>query len=178
MKFFLAGLIIFFSSLSSFAQKGNGYQKEAIRKLNWMLGTWAGTSTVNVDSTKQITNIRETVQSSLDGTILQITVVATDKDTNTRRQSLAYTSFSVISYDLKNKKYRWTTWRNNGDDFDQHEFSVGDNSFEYVNDESGGKVRYKASLGSKGEFLETGEYSKNGTTWGQFITMKLVKMNR
>ena len=167
-------MISFCVSVCVFAQPGNKEQKDAINKLKWMTGTWTGTSTVSVDDQTQVTNIREIVQPALDGTILQITVRATDKDTTTRRQSLAYTSFSVISYDLKNKKYRWTTWRNNGNDYDQINFTVGNQSFEYISNENGGQVRYKAAPGSKGEFLETGEFSKNGTDWGKFISMQLV----
>ncbi len=173
-----AVIIMLLFSSSLFAQHGNAEKKEAISKLRWMTGTWAGTSNVSVDSNTQVTNIRETIVEALDGTILQISVRATDKDTNTRRQSLAYTSFSVISYNEKDKKYRWTTWRNNGNGFNQINFMVGINSFDYTTKENGGQVRYKAVLGSKGEFLETGEYSKNGTTWGKFITMKLLKTSR
>jgi hypothetical protein len=157
------------------AQEGNTEQQAAINKLQWMTGSWTGSSLLQFESKKVFTNIRETVQPALDGTILLINVKATDRDTTTNRQSIAYTSFSVISYDTKNKKYRWTTWRNSGSEYDEHPFTVGDNSFEYTSNENGGTVRYKASTGSKGEFLETGEYSKDGTTWEQFITMKLLK---
>ena len=178
MRYITMIVITLFYSSMLIAQRGNAEQKAAIDKLRWMTGSWAGTSTVKTDSIMQVTNIRETIVSALDGTILQITVRATDKDTNTNRQSLAYTAFSVISYDLKDKKYVWTSWRNTENDYDQHSFTVGDNSFEYISKENGGQVRYKASSGSNGEFLETGEYSKNGSDWGQFITMKLLKVQR
>ncbi len=160
------------------AQEGNPEQQEAMQKLRWMIGNWAGSSIVNIGDQKQLTNIRESIQSGLDGTILTINVIATDKDSNTRRQLLAYTSFSVISYDLKNKSYRWTSWRNSEKYYDEYSFSVDNNSFEYISNENGGKVRYKAKLGSDGEFLETGEYSKDGSSWGEFITMKLRKSRR
>ncbi len=104
-----------------------------------------------------------------------INVWATDKDTNTNRQSLAYTAFSVISYDVKTINTAGIRGETVVMLYDEHPFKVGDQSFEYVSDENGGQVRYKASLGSKGEFLETGEYSEDGTAWGEFITMKLFK---
>lgn len=169
-------LLLFFTSflMTSFAQKGNPEQKAAIKKMQWLIGDWRGTSTVLVDGLKRITNIKESVQTALDGTILQITVRATDKDSSTRLQSLAYTSFSVISYDIKKQVYRWTTWRNNGNDYDQYPFTVGDNFFEYTSENNDGKVRYKGMLGSKGEFLETGEFLKKDS-WQQFINMKLIK---
>ncbi len=164
-----------FLTLPGGAQKGNADQKAAMQKLRWMMGTWRGQSTVSADTIKRITNINETVQASLDGTILQITVRATDRDTNTNRQSLAYTSFSVISYDVKNKKYRWTSWRTSGRDYEEQPFTVGINSFEYTSEEDGRQIRYKATLSPKGEFLERGDYSKDGSSWTSFITMRLVR---
>ena len=175
-------LFIFFINIffcfAAVAQKGNAEQKEAIHQLQWMIGNWSGTSIAMIDSQKIITNIRESVEPALDATILLINVRATDKDSNTNRQSLAYTSFSVISYDLKNKRYLWTSWRNNGNNYDQHEFKVGSQSFEYSSTDNGNTTRYKAALGSEGEFLETGEYSKKGGAWEPFISMKLTKSGR
>ena len=162
----------------SFAQKGNSEQKEAMQKLRWMIGSWAGKSFANIDNEKRVTYIRETVQSSLDNTILLINVRATDANSLSQKQSLAYTSFSVVSYDIAGKKYRWTSWRTNGRDYEEEPFIAGDNSFEYATKENGKGVRYKASLSNKGEFLETGEYQINNTSWQEFITMKLIKTKR
>ncbi len=173
--FFVFTLI---SAPVAFAQKGNKEQKEAIQKLRWMIGNWTGKSFVNMDDEKRVTHIRETVQSSLDGTILLINVRATDADSISHKQSLAYTSFSVVSYDITNKKYRWTSWRTNGRDYEEEPFMAGDNSFEYTTKENGKGVRYKANLSSNGEFLETGEYQINNTSWQEFINMKLTKTKR
>ncbi len=162
----------------AFAQKGNMEQKEAIQKLRWMLGNWTGASVITVDNQKRVTHIKELVQPSLNGNILLITVRATDADSTTKKQSLAYTSFSVISYDVNNKKYRWTSWRTNGRDYEEQPFMVGVHSFEYITREDGKPVRYKAAFGSKGEFVETGEYQKKGSSWEEFITMKLIKNKR
>ena len=117
MKVLFIIFITILFSLQSFAQKGDREQKEAIQKLYWMKGNWNGTSTITIDGQKRITHIRESVQTSLDGTILQINVRATDADSLTNKQSLAYTSFSVVFYDTKNKMYRWTSWRTNGSDY-------------------------------------------------------------
>ena len=180
-RFKMKGLLFVFTLIFAsvtFAQKGNREQKEAMQKLRWMTGSWAGNSFANVDNEKRVTHIHETVQSSLDGTILLINVRATDADSISHKQSLAYTSFSVVSYDVANRKYRWTSWRTNGRDYEEEPFIVGGNSFEYSTKESGNEVRYKAILSNKGEFLETGEYQINNTSWQSFISMKLIKTKR
>ncbi len=167
-----------FSTSALLAQKGNKEQIEAMQKLRWMIGNWTGKSFANIDMEKRVTHIHETVQPSLDGTILLINVRAMDADSITRKQSLAYTSFSVVSYDAADKKYRWTSWRTNGRDYEEEPFIVGDHSFEYTTKEEGKAVRYKANLSSNGEFLEGGEFKVNDTSWQQFITMKLIKTKR
>ena len=175
MKFVLLTVIYIMLSLQSGAQKGNAEQQQAIQKLFWMKGNWSGTSTLVIDGQNRITHIRESVQPALDGTILQVTVRATDADSFTNKQSLAYTSFSVIFYDVKNKSYRWTSWRTNGNNYEQEPFAVGNNSFEYTSKENGRTIRYKANLAGNGAFIETGEYSGSGSDWTQFATMKLLK---
>src|SRR5579875_3390443 len=147
----MKGLLFVFTLISAsatLAQKGNSEQIEAMQKLRWMIGSWSGKSFINMDDEKRVTHIRETVQSSLDGTILLINVRATDADSISHKQSLAYTSFSVVSYDVANKRYRWTSWRTNGRDYEEEPFIVGDNSFEYSTKENGKAVRYKANLSS------------------------------
>lgn len=177
MKWSIFVFTLFFTT-ATLAQKGNTEQKEAMQKLKWMIGNWTGKSFVNIDDEKHITYIRETVQSALDGTILLINVRATDADSINHKQSLAYTSFSVVSFNVADKKYRWTSWRTNGRDYEEEPFIAGDNSFEYTTKENGKDVRYKANLSSHGEFLETGEFKVNDTSWQQFIAMKLIKTKR
>ena len=175
MRLLFLTFIYMVLSVQTHAQKGNQEQKAAMQKLNWMRGNWNGTSTLFIDDQKRITHIRESVQPSLDGTILLINVRATDADSLTSKQSLAYTYFSVISYDVKNKTYQWTSWRTNGNDYEQNPFTVGKTSFEYTSKEGGKTIRYKANLSDNGAFLETGEYGGNGSVWTPFVTMNLAK---
>lgn len=175
MRFNFITIIYIILSLQTQAQKGSSEQKEAMQKLYWMKGNWSGTSTLIINGQKRITQIRESVRPALDGTILQISVRATDADSFTNKQSLAYTSFSIISFDAKNKTYRWTSWRTNGNDYEQEPFTVGNNSFEYTSKENNRTIRYNANVAENGAFLETGEYLQDGSEGTPFVTMKLVK---
>lgn len=150
-------------------------QQNAIDQLQWLIGKWSGQSEVDVEGIHHTTFITETITPALDGTILTISARGTEADSLTKKMTVVYTSYSVISYDEKSKKYRWSTWRNPGNSYDSYDFKVGSNSYEYIADERGGKMRYTAQLNDKKEWTSTGDYSKDGLSWGKFITMILRK---
>lgn len=150
-------------------------QQDAMQHLRWLTGTWRGTSELIVAGKKQITYIQETIKPVLDGTIFTVSAIGKAADTSTQKLTLVYNSFGVISYDVQNRQYRWKTWRNPGNTYDENTFKVGDHSFEYIAGENGGYMRYKATLNEQSQWIETGEFSKDNATWRLFITMKLFK---
>lgn len=169
-------LNLFFFVTSSFAQETKAQtQQAAMQQLRWLIGRWTGTSEVNVEGNKQVTNVQEIIAPMLNGTIYTVSARGTAIDSATKKMAVVYNSFGVISYNVKEKQYRWRTWRNPGDSYDESTIKVEDNSFEFTTNENGGYVRYKASLNEKGQWVETGEYSKDKVTWGLFITMTLNK---
>ncbi len=150
-------------------------QQNAMQKLHWLAGIWKGKSELNAGGKRQTTNIQEIIKPALDGTIYTVLAKGTAMDSATQKQVVVYNSFGVVSYDEKSRQYRWKTWRNPGEAYDENAFKVGDNSFEYVASENGGSMRYKANLDETGQWIETGEYSKDNATWAVFITMKLTR---
>lgn len=170
----LLGLIVFVTA--SFAQETKAQtQQAAMQQLRWLVGRWSGTSEVNVDSNRQVTYVQEIITPMLNGTIFTVSARGTALDSATNKMTLVYSSFGVVSYNVKDKQYRWRTWRNPGDSYDEMNFKVGENSFEFIANENGGYMRYKASLNENGQWIETGEYSKDKQTWGLFINMTLNK---
>lgn len=170
----LLGLIVFVTA--SFAQETKAQsQQAAMQQLRWLVGRWSGTSEVNVNGNKQITYVQEIITPMLNGTIFTVSARGTALDSATNKMTLVYSSFGVISYNVKDKQYRWRTWRNPGDSYDEANFKVGENSFEFISNENGGYMRYKANLNENGQWVETGEYSKDKQTWGLFINMTLTK---
>lgn len=149
-------------------------QQAAMQQLRWLVGRWTGTSEVNVDSNKQVTYVQEIITPMLNGTIFTVSARGAAVD-SANKMSLVYNSFGVISYNVKEKQYHWRTWRNPGDSYDDAVVKVDDNSFEYISNENGGYIRYKATLNENGQWTESGEYSKDKETWGLFINMLLNK---
>ncbi len=169
-------LIAFLYFLGSSAQETKTQtQQAAMQQLRWLIGRWTGTSEVIVEDNKYQTYVQEIITPMLNGTIYTVSARGTAKDSITNKMALVYNSFGVISYNVKDKQYRWRTWRNPGDSYDEATFKVGDNSFEYLSNENGGFVRYKANLNEKGQWVETGEYTKDKQTWSLFINMTLNK---
>ena len=174
------GALLLFSLIvsiaASFAQETKAQtQQAAMQQLRWLIGRWSGTSEVTVDSLRQITYVQEIITPMLNGTIFTVSARGTALDSATNKMTLVYSSFGVISYNTKDKQYRWRTWRNPGDSYDEMNFKVGDNSFEFIANENGGYMRYKANLNENGQWIETGEFSKDKQTWGLFINMALNK---
>jgi len=150
-------------------------QQDAMEQLKWLTGRWTGKSEVTVEGHTQVTYVQEIITPMLDGTIFTISARGTALDSATNKMTLVYNSFSVVSYNVKEKQYHWRTWRNPGDSYDDETIKVVDNTFEYITNENGGFVRYKASLNDQGQWIETGEFSKDKQTWGLFIKMTLNK---
>lgn len=169
-------LSLFFLITVSFSQETKAQtQQAAMQQLRWLIGRWTGKSEVDVDSNKQVTYVQEIITPMLNGAIFSVSARGSAIDSATNKMTLVYSSFGVISYNVKDKQYRWRTWHNPGDSYDEASFKVGEDSFEYISNENGGFMRYKANLNENGQWVETGEYSKDKQTWGLFINMVLDK---
>jgi hypothetical protein len=160
----------------SFGQTPESLQKEAIKKLNWLLGEWSGTSVVNMGGKKStLVYVSESVRPNLDSTILTINGQGVEKDSLTKKDVIVHDAFAVISFDEKQKRFRWSAWRIPGGSYGDLEIALGDRSFEWSTKVQGGQTRYKARLNEKGQWIEVGEFSKDGIKWFKYITLTLNK---
>ena len=171
----LLSLLVF--SIAAFSQETAKAQTQqtAMQRLRWLIGRWSGTSEVNVENNRQVTYVQQIITPMLNGTIFTVSARGTALDSATNKMALVYNSFGVISYNVKEKQYRWRTWRNPGDSYDEAAINIADSSYEYIANENDGFMRYKSRLNEKGQWVETGEYSKDKQTWGLFINMTLNK---
>src|SRR3954453_913865 len=159
---------------TSFSQENNAQtQQNAMQQLKWLVGRWVGKSELTVKGQTIVTNVQEIITPMLNGAILNVSARGTSLDSATNKMKIVYNSFGVVSYDVKEKQYHWRTWRNPGDSYDEITIKVVDGSFEYITNENGGYMRYKANLNEQGQWIETGEFSEDKQTWGLFIRMTL-----
>jgi hypothetical protein len=167
---------IFYFITASISQETKAQtQQAAMQQLKWLVGRWTGRSELSVEGHTIVTYVQEIITPMLDETIYTVSARGSSIDSTTGKIKAVYNSFGVISYNIKEKQYRWRTWRNPGDSYDEAAFKVGENLFEYISNENGGYMRYKANLNEQGQWVETGEFSKDKQTWGLFIKMTLNK---
>ena len=170
----LLSLIVFIAT--TYAQETKVQTQQAsMQQLRWLIGRWSGTSEITVDSSKQTTYIQEMITPMLNNTIFTVSARGTAFDSVTNKMTLVYNSFGVISYNVKEKQFHWRTWRYPGVDYDDAIIKVDSNAFEYITNENGGYIRYKASLNENGQWIETGESSKDKQSWDLFVSMILTK---
>ena len=176
-KLIYSSIICLIISTPTFAQQTEDAQKNALRKLSWLIGEWSGTSEVNMGGKKSTVFVKESVRPSLDSTIFIINGRGTEKDSLTNLDKIVHDAFAVVSFDESKNKYRWNAWRIPGGTYGELEIKIGINSFEWMTIVQGGQTRYKAILNEKGQWIEIGEFSKDGVKWYKFITMTLNKLS-
>ena len=167
--------LIFFYGVA-YGQVPENAQKEAIRKLSWLLGEWTGSSAVNMGGQKSLVFVKEIVKPNLDSTIFIINGRGTEKNAATNTDIIVHDAFAVVSYDEKQSKFRWNAWRIPGGTYGELEIKIGDKSFEWSTPVKGGQTRYKAFLNEKGQWIEIGEFSSDGIKWYKYLTMTLDKV--
>jgi hypothetical protein len=176
MRYILIAICVLFVSAQLIAQPEKE-QKEALKKLSWMIGEWEGVSEIyNVDGSKSVVNMREKAAYNLDSSIIVVNGKGYVKDSVSNTNKMGHDAMAVVSYNAKEKKYRWNAWRNPGGIYTDLEIMAGDRSFEWGMEVPGGKTRFKAHLNEKGQWVETGEFSRNGKDWINFMSMTLDKV--
>jgi hypothetical protein len=173
-------LILLFaaSSIPALAQQPESVQRDAIKKLGWLVGQWKGESWAEYrPGQRAYIKMTETIQSKLDGTTLVIEGLGKRKISDTQEGEVVHNALAVVSYDEKAKRYRWQAWRVPGGSFIDTELKVGDSTFEWGMQSPQGSVRFTIRQNEKGEWFEIGEHSQDGKSWTKFFEMTLRRVN-
>lgn len=170
MKRIIRLLIISSLTASVLAQSANPVQREEMKKLDFLVGEWKGEGwTVGRDGKRGEFIQTERVQRKAGGLALLIEGQGTDKTTKV----VEFEAIALVFYDERAKLYKIYSGTNDG------RSGVGDLKLIEGGAQwgpPGAPVRYTIKLTDKGEWFETGEYSRDGTQWQKFLEMKLQKM--
>jgi hypothetical protein len=143
-------------------------QKEAMKKLSFLVGTWKGPATANLPGGPiQVTQTEE-VQYKLDGTVLLVEGTGRLTDGTVRFNALA-----TISYDGGAKQYRIRA-HTDGHYLDT-ELKATAKGFEWSRPAGPGKVVFKMVLNEKGQWHETGEFTMPGQPPQKAIELLVTK---
>jgi hypothetical protein len=143
-------------------------QKEAMKKLSFLVGTWKGPATANLPGGPiQVTQTEE-VQYKLDGSVLLVEGTGRTPDGVVRFNALA-----TISYDGSAKQYRIRA-HTDGHYLDTV-LTATAKGFEWSRPAGPGKVVFKMVLNEKGQWHETGEFSMPGQPPQKAIELLVTK---
>ena len=145
----------------------------AMAPLGWLVGEWQGTGTTQSRSGGETASVHEKVEAKLGGRVLimeGIGRVPTADGTG----RVVHHAFGVLSYDPETREYILRAFRDGGAINPVSRLADGVFTWEF-DIPGGGRTRY-VIRNDNGEWLETGEYSLDGSTWRKFFEMRLHRV--
>jgi hypothetical protein len=152
------------------AQPNVALQREAMKRLAFLVGQWQGDATVTLGPGGPI-RLRQTehVQFKLDGLLLLIEGTGRDAATG----AVSFNALATISFDEATKTYRFRA-HNDGRYLDT-ELVVGDRSFEWGYTAGPAKITNKMSLDADGRWVEFTEAVVNNSPPMRMVEIRVSK---
>lgn len=150
-------------------------QREAMKKLDYMIGQWKGTGWIEREGGRQTFAGTETVQGKLGGLALLVEGNFKGKVSGKDEEVTVHETLAVLSYDEKAKSYRFRTYLANGSYGDQ-ELKLIEGGWQWGFQFPGGHLRFITKLNEKDQWFEIGEISRDGKTWQKFFEMTLQRV--
>jgi hypothetical protein len=149
--------------------------REAMKKLEILVGKWTGEATIQTGKGESIkVKQSEDVQFKLGGVVLLIEGTGAGKKKDTDAEGVVFSALATVGYDVEAKKYQMRAYRLEGQSVDV-ELTVTENGF--VWEMTPGKVRVRYTATVKGDtWTEIGEVSQDGKTWNKVLEMNLKRV--
>jgi len=174
LRIALALLLTLFAGLGSASDVGvSDAAKAEVAKLSPMVGRWKGSGWMDIPKAgRQRFDSEETVEPRLGGAALLIEGLHRDLQT----KGIVHHALGLLSYDLGEKRYRMSTALANGRG---GRFPATLEGKKFIWDiEAPGvpKRRFTISFDNPDKWVETGEYTLDGTKWTRFFEMDLDRV--
>lgn len=157
------------------AQAVTTTQREAMKKLDYMVGQWRGTGWIEQGGPRRAFAGTEIVQSKLGGLALLVEGNFKGKVAGQNVEVTVHETLAVISYDDKARLHRFRTYLANGATGD-HEFKLMEGGWQWGIQYPGANIRFIMKLNEKGQWYEIGEISRDDKTWQKFFEMTLQRV--
>lgn len=144
----------------------------AMEKVRALAGEWHGSGWIQMGPQRHQFDQKESVTVKANGAVVVIDGLGRNIADSTQ---IIHQAYAVVSYDLKTKKYLMRAFRGDGNYVDA-DFSVQeDGSIVWgFTHPMAGQIRYTIRL-QNGQWVETGDTSRDGQTWLPFFEMKLTQ---
>lgn len=172
----ITALLVFILNISLMAQEEKIHQDKMKAFVTW-IGEWHGNGWMQMGPGEpKKFSIDEVVQSKLDATILLVEGIGKTPDPQTNTEMVVHHAMAILSYDPVGNQYKFNSHLKNGRSTDAWFTVMGENKFQWGFDTPQGKVRYSITIDASAKtWLESGEFSNDGTTWRKFFEMNLKK---
>ncbi len=177
--------IFCFVLLFSFATDAQRHESDAVSKriekmkqLDFLIGDWRGKGWIMTQNGRQTFSAFETVKWKLDGQIAVVDGLGKSVDEKTGKERIVHQTYGVFSYDLYEDEIMFRWYKANGGEEGYTAIDAGSNtlSWGFEVPEGGVTVKFTEIINEKGNWLETGEVSRDGKkTWLKFFEMELEK---
>ena len=148
-----------------------GPSRAAIERLRFMEGTWRGTAWMMRGNQRTQTEMVETVEPKLGGTVLLVQGLGTVADSGAGTRRTVHDALAVISFDPRSGAYAMRSYIGSGQ-FGEFALTLVDGGVSWTREVPGGRIRNTARY-TADEWHEVGEFSRDGTTWTQVMEIKL-----
>jgi hypothetical protein len=149
-------------------------QLAEMKKLDFLLGEWRGGGWIQMGPEKHEFEGRETVESKLGGVLLLIEGRHYAKGDASR---MMHNAFAAVSWNPRTKEYEFRAYTANGQALTvPARWRDGGLEWGFEPPGSGMKIRYFIRLDEKGQWVETGEMSRDGSQPRQFFEMRLTRL--
>ncbi|HMW03349.1 MAG TPA: hypothetical protein PKZ53_04400 [Acidobacteriota bacterium] len=150
-------------------------QMAAMKKLEGMVGDWAGSGWIEMGPQRQTFTSLETVQSRLNGMVLIIEGLHTSKLEAGGPEKVIHHALAWLSFDDQTNQYRMRPHKADGASLDTFLVPTENGSWQWgIPSPNGGSIRYTITLKEK-KWQEVGEFSMDGKQWRKFFEMNLEK---
>jgi hypothetical protein len=165
----LALLILLGASAAAAQQMPDGSaNRAAMEKVSFAEGRWTGQGWFQTGPGRRDTAVMvETVERKLDGSVFLI------EGRGTVGQRVVHHALAILAYDPQKKSYTMRSWLANGV-AGEFPVTVTDDTLQWFRDVPGGRIRNTARY-SATEWIEVGEFSRDGTTWTTMMEIRLHK---
>ena len=174
MKKVLVIILLILSINLSFAQYIDSLQINEMEKVQWLVGKWKGEGWMMFGPEEKHTfSQTETVTSKLNGILLAIEGLGTDRESN-----IIHNAFAVLSFDSANQKFVMRAHKADGA-FTEADAIVDDkgNFIWGFSHPYAGELRFTIKQNDKGQWYEIGEVSNDdGDSWFQNFELLLNKV--
>lgn len=117
----------------------------------------------------------EKVEYKLDSSIIVVEGLGTITDSLTNVTTVIHNAFGVIFFDSKTNSLAMNAYKDGESTLSKIEF-IGEKVFRWNLDiPNGGAVRFTVDFSVDNKWIETGEFSADGTTWRNFMGMDLSR---